>query len=614
MHALRHFAVSFRRVAHARSGQAAGLTGLTLGVLAASVLMATSPRLPPVWDEGDALDRADAVRDWFAGFQSPDRFPRPLTAGGLRQGWPFTTTREGHPAFYGLVIALGRELAPSFLDPLTRYRFGPILLFAVACGAAGARVARNWGTLAAAAAVLGILLQPRLFAHAHFASFDGPLTACWLLTWAALPVNQCPLGRGTTASLRSTALCLILCGAALGLTMACKASGLLAAFPVMVGLLLIFGRRAALAIPIVVATASAMFWAVNPPLWLHPVEGLGRFLYLNLNRAEQPGLNIAIWFAGRMYNLDFPLPWYNTLLWTAIAVPLPILCFFLIGLIFVLGSHSHRRSGAILGAFWITLVIARAIPGTPPHDGIRQFLPSFGILGIVAGIGAVSAYRFLRLAIARRAREALRPFDLMILRFHTLRRRGRRAAPPPRRPCCDRPISAAATSLKHRPMFGILQLALTLFYLSPIYSLVVYAPQWLSFYNCLIGGVGGASRAGFEATYYWDALDGDVMRWLRDHTSDGETVFLATYPRANLRRLRAWNRIDWEPAPHPEQAAWYVVQNRPSGWGEIDRRLFAEGVASFEKRVGRLGAASPVLLKVFSRQEYGRLRQAAARP
>ncbi|MGQ9914129.1 MAG: ArnT family glycosyltransferase [Thermogutta sp.] len=571
--------------------------------------------MPIVWDEGDALDRADAVRDWLAAFPHLDRLPRPLSAEGIRRGWPFTTEREGHPAFYGLVIALGRELAPNFLDPLTRYRFGPMLLFAVACGTAGARVARSWGMLAAAAAVLGILLQPRLFAHAHFASFDGPLTGCWLLTWATLPLHQRPLGRGATTSVRGSALRLVLCGAALGLTMACKASGLLAVFPVLVALLLIFGRRGLLAIPIVMATASAVFWTANPPIWLHPVEGLGRFLYLNLNRAEQPGLNISTWFAGRMYNLDFPLPWYNTLLWTAIAVPLPILCFFLIGLIFVLGSRSHRRSGLILGTFWVTLVVARAIPGTPPHDGIRQFLPSFGILGIVAGIGAFSAYRLLRLEITRRVRERLSWVGLTIPLFNTLRRRGRpAAATPPRRRHFDRSISAAGTFPKSRPAFGILQLALALFYLSPLYSLVIYGPQWLSFYNCLIGGVGGASRVGFEATYYWDALDDEVMRWLRDHTSDGEAVFLATYPRANLRRLQAWNRIDWEPAPHPAQADWYVVQNRPSGWSAIDRRLYAEGAASFEKRVGRLGPASPVLLKVFSRQEYGRLRQATQQP
>lgn len=591
----------------------AGATGFILATLAALVLVTTSTLLPMVWDEGDALDRADAIRGWFSAIASPELLPRPLTVDGLRQGWPFTTTREGHPAFYGLVIAIGREIAPIFLDPLTRYRFGPMLLFALACGGVAAKVARHWGPLAAVAAVSGILLQPRLFAHAHFASFDGPLTACWLLTWAVLPGDKPGDKPRLPASHRLPTIRLVLCGTALGLTMACKASGFLAALPVLLSLALIFGRRAYLPVLVVMAVAAAVFYAVNPPLWASPMGGLARFFDLNLNRAAQPGLNISIWFGGRMYNLDHPLPWYNTLLWTAIAVPLPILAFFLIGLALVLTSRSRRRSGVILGVFWLALILARAVPGTPPHDGIRQFLPSFGVLGIIAGIGLSNAYRWCRLMIVRGSRRPLRdgppPLCLSALRPQ---RKDRPATSTMNSARFEYAIPVRSPSGKLRPAAGILAIILALFYLPPAYSLWIYAPQWLSFYNSLIGGAGGASRAGFEATYYWDALDDEMIRWLSDRTSHDEAVFLATYPRANLRRLRAWNRIDWETAVRPEQAAWYVVQNRPSGWSEIDRRLFAEGAASFEKRIQRLGPASPVLLKVFSREEYLRLREAAA--
>ncbi|NMC20051.1 MAG: hypothetical protein GYA33_06475, partial [Thermogutta sp.] len=388
--------------------------------------------------------------------------------------------------------------------------------------------------------------------------------------------------------------------------------GFLAAIPVLISLTLIFGRRACLPVGIVMAVAAAVFYAVNPPLWAHPIGGLTHFFYLNLNRAAQPGLNISILFGGRMYNLDYPLPWYNTLLWTALVVPLPILVFFLLGLVFVFKSRSRRRAGIILGVFWLALILARAVPGTPPHDGIRQFLPSFGILGIIAGIGLSSTYRWCRLMIGR-GRPRLLPRDgPALLRIEALRprRKDPPAASTRKLARFDYAIRARRACGKLRPAARILEIILALFYLAPVYSLMIYAPQWLSFYNSLIGGVGGASRAGFEATYYWDALDDEVIRWLSDHTSRDEAVFLATYPRGNLRRLRAWNRIDWNAAPSPEQAAWYVVQNRPSGWSETDRRLFAEGAASFEKRIRRLGLASPVLLKVFSREEYLKLREA----
>ena len=32
----------------------------------------------------------------------------------------------------------------------------------------------------------------------------------------------------------------------------------------------------------------------------------------------------------------------------------------------------------------------RALPHTPGHDGIRQFLPAFGMLALLAGLGAES--------------------------------------------------------------------------------------------------------------------------------------------------------------------------------------------------------------------------------
>lgn len=613
MHLCRYAAIPLRRIWRVRSGRTAGLTGAAFGVLTAVVLISTSPLLPMVWDEGDALDRADAVRAWLSALRNQDHLPRPLTFEGLRRGWPFTTVREGHPAFYGIVIAMGREAAPSFLDPLTRYRFGPMLLFAIACGVVAAKVTKHWGWPAAATAVLGILLQPRLFAHAHFASFDGPLTSCWLLTWTALPFPCRPARREPSSRIRSRVGFLVLCGAALGLTMGCKASGLLAVFPVTIALVLIFGRRAWIPIFIVLATAAAVFFAVNPPLWMNPVEGLNRFLYLNLHRADQPGLNISTWFAGRMYNLDHPLPWYNTILWTAIAVPVPILVFFLIGLISILISRSRRREGVILGLFWLTLVLARTVPGTPPHDGIRQFLPAFGILGIIAGIGLSIAYRWCRFAILRgRHGRSLRPgLGIPCAWLDALLRKCNNSPMENSPSQSETAIRAAAPPKRLRVTAGVLSSTLVLFYLSSGYSLFMYTPQWLSFYNRLIGGVGGAWRAGFEATYYWDALDDEALRWLSDHASPGGKVFLATYPKANLRRLRAWRPIYWDVASDPEQADWYVVQNRPSGWSEIDRRLFFEGRASFEKRIRRLGPASPVLLKVFSRREYLRLSRAA---
>src|SRR5262245_32741943 len=86
--------------------------------------------MPIVWDEGDTIERAGQIADF--GTAPDDR------------GWPYTTVREGHPPLAGYVIALGQRVAPSALSPLTRARFGPILLFSAALGVMYYRLQRDY--------------------------------------------------------------------------------------------------------------------------------------------------------------------------------------------------------------------------------------------------------------------------------------------------------------------------------------------------------------------------------------------------------------------------------------------------------------------------------------
>ena len=45
---------------------------------------------------------------------------------------------------------------------------------------------------------------------------------------------------------------------------------------------------------------------------------------------------------------------------------------------------------------WIFLMVLRALPHTPGHDGVRQFLPAFGILALLTGLGARTIVSRLR--------------------------------------------------------------------------------------------------------------------------------------------------------------------------------------------------------------------------
>jgi len=507
-----------------KTGTAATLVGLAT----AALLLATSFSLPMVWDEGDAILRAEGIARWCQRW-SPDPHAAdpvgPFSQRAIAQDWVYATQREGHPALYGIVIASGKAVSEGWLPPLQANRFGPIVLFAVAAGAMFYRMARQFSLVAAVGAVGALLLLPRMFAHAHFASFDGPLTSSWILAWATF-APACRNWRWA-----------ILWGIALGMTFSCKATGWLAPLPFLVWAAWFRDRHAGRAILVGLPVALVVFFLLNPPLWHHPLQAAGQFFALNLNRRGQPGLNISTQFFGRLYNLDYPLPWYNTLVWTAITTPVGLLLLLGVGLWRTAREKPRDGAAILLILNWLILVVARALPGTPPHDGVRLFLPSFAFLAALVGLGAAAVWT------------------------------GGTAPGAPARPSAGRVPRVSA---------------IVLIYLGSLTSLVWYAPQWLSYYNLLMGGVRGATALGMEPTYYWDGLDRATLAWLDQHTRPGEKVVFAAAPEDNLALMAHWGFFHFEYRPDaPGRNRWYVLQRRPGAWQRADQWLIAHAIPAY---------------------------------
>jgi hypothetical protein len=504
-------------------------------LLCAATLLATSPGLPMAWDEGNAILRAEKIR----------------------QGeWQYTTEVEGHPALYGIVIAAGQWISSGWLRPLDAARFGPMMLFGLASGAMFYRMGRDYSVAAGVATVSALMLLPRMFAHAHFASFDGPLVSCWILTWATFA----PARRGWAAR--------ILWGIMLGTALSCKATGWIAPLPFLVWTVIYRDRPAAKTLAVGLPAALVTFFVLNPPLWHDPIRGWLTFFDLNLHRAAHPGRNIPTQFLGEIYHLGKPLPWFNTLFWTAVSVPLGTLLLAGLGLVTVICRWRRDRPGILLAANWLVLPIIRAVPGTPPHDGVRLFLPSFAFLAALAGVGCLSASSWA----ARRWSDQKR-------------------------------------------LRGVALTALLLLYAGSASSLFWYAPQWLSYYNLLIGGLPGATAMGMEPTYYWDGLDRSVLDWLHRHTGPGEKIRFGAASVENLRLMRRWRvlrRNTEEDAPG--EFRWYVLQHRPSGWQPPDRWLIDHAQPpAHRKTIHRVGVGpwrlDVPLVEVY---DYRRFLQARA--
>ena len=500
-------------------------------VLFAVTLVATSPGLPLAWDEGNAILRAE----------------------GIRQGdWQYTTRLEGHPAFYGIVIVVGQWLSPDSVEPLSAARLGPMMLFSLAAGALFYRMRRQYSVCAALGAVAALILMPRMFAHAHFASFDGPLVSCWILVWAAFE----PARRRWPAA--------VLWGVLLGMTLSCKATGWIAPVPFLIWTAVYRDRAAARALLIGIPVALAIFFVLNPPLWQDPILGWGKFFDLNLNRAAH-GWNIPIQFFGEMYHLGNPLPWYNTLAWTAVTVPVGILLLAVVGVVVVLRRCRTDRAGVLLLANWLVLLVVRAFPTVPPHDGVRLFLPSFAFLAALAGVGCAGV------------------FDWAAHRWPQSRQ--------------SRRMATAAV---------VLLLA------GNATSLFWYAPQWLSYYNLLIGGLPGAAAAGMEPTYYWDGLDRPVFDWLHVNTKLDEKIRFGACSAENLELLRRWNvlRRATQFDQRPGTFRWYVLQRRPSSLQPADVRLIEHAEPVYRKVIRPDGIGpwrlDVPLIEIYRHEDYAR--------
>jgi hypothetical protein len=547
---------------------------LAVAIATLGLLVATEPSLSIVWDEGYTLGREERVRDWLRAVRDPQRFAAtwqkpffelvledqiPLappkshdldTRGKLfdlrvlEWFWPFSREEpHGHPPFYALVGLIGDAVVP-WLEDLPRARFGPMLAFSLAAGALYAFMARRWGTWAGALAAGALVLQPNLFGHAHYAAYDALLTALWI--GAILAFARAVEPRGPR---RPRWGWVVLFGLLVGWAADTKLTGWFLPLPFLTWAALYRDRRAWLTLAVGGGIALVTIYAFNPPWWPAPIQGAVRFFVSNLTRGKTRP--IPVLFLGQVYNTpNESLPWYNTLVWTLFVTPVGFLALGVWGMVRALARVRSEPFGLLALGNWAFLLLLRALPHTPGHDGVRQFLAAFGCLAVLAGLGAASAVERLG-----KAGKAL--------------------------------IVAAIAE-------GAI-------------SVAVMMPVPLSYFSPLVGGLPGTTALGMEPTYYWDALSPEALDWLNRHTAPGEKVKFATEPTSWLYLQRS-GRLKMK-IFHFESGVyvWYVLQNRPGAMEPYDRDLVRSAKPAFV--VHKLGVP---LVWVFPFEEV-RARSRAAK-
>jgi hypothetical protein len=284
--------------------------------------------------------------------------------------------------------------------------------------------------------------------------------------------------------------------------------------------------------------------ALMPPWWHDPLSGVVRFLQSNLSRGETIPIQVA--FLGNIYNTPREsLPWYNTLVWTVFVTPVGFLVMASMGLARTLRHPRTEPVGVLIAGHWAFLMLLRALPHTPGHDGVRLFLPALGVLALAAGLGA--------------------------------------------RALIDR-------------WGGWARMAVAASLLEGLVSIAVMMPVPLSYFSPLVGGLPGATALGMEPTFYWDAFSPETQQWLVERTQAGATIQFATFPHSWLY-LRKIGALPERLAPIDRGVPkWYVLQNRPGAFSPLDRALVSQGSSAFT--VSKLGTP---LLWVFPYSEVERL-------
>ncbi len=229
-----------------------------------------------------------------------------------------------------------------------------------------------------------------------------------------------------------------------------KLTGWLLPLPFLVWTVLYRERKGVLTLGVGGLVAAATVYAVTPPWWCEPWDGLTKFFLSNLTRGKNAPMPVQ--FLGRVYlSPNQSLPWYNTLVWTVAASPVGFLAWALVGSVRAVRDRRDRF-GSLAVISWAFLLILRALPHTPGHDGVRQILPAFGVLAIVAGLGVGT-------------RPGLRSKCLIVAAI-----------------------------------------------LEAVVSIAIMMPVPLSYFSPAVGGLPGAARLGFEPTYYWDTFTPEVHR------------------------------------------------------------------------------------------------------
>jgi len=511
------------------------------------LLFYTADSIGVTWDEPFYIDAAKSYSNWFKTLLIDPG--QAYTSGTIDLYW---APNHEHPpvakAWMGLIWLAARQLFHAS-NELTALRLGPILMVALLVSLLYTLIAESYGKAAGLFAALALLTMPRFFLHAHLASLDVPVTVMWFLFifvfWKTVDRKGWAWG--------------ILWGFLWGLAVATKLNGVFIPIALLVWILL-FRRRQGILVRLVLMGVVALgtFLLVWPWLYHETLARILEYLYFHIKH-----IPIGQWFQGVFY---LPPPWFYVYLVIWAVVPLTLLGTCLLGIIRGVRSRKDDKGLACLLMVNAAVAILPFTFGkTLLYDSDRLFMPVYPFLAALAGIG----FGWLLVGI----RKVLASWK--------------------------RPALAGAAGL----LLGVMLL------LPQSVSAAKLYPHLLSYYAEGVGGLPGATRIGFETTY-WCETYAAALPYINEHASPGDTIWTQAWSFDVLKYYQAIGRLRSDVVVltvgmgpfNFKDVDWYIYEYRQTQYGEAGaERYLPLQVLSTQTPVFSLDYQGVPLMKLYGR-------------
>lgn len=496
-------------------------------------------------DEPAYIRDAERVQQWFADFGTAG-FAENMSEERRQAGWPFAQAENRNLPLVTVVSLIGRLVIGQFDSFPAEYRWGNVLLWAVTCAVAFRWVQVRMSTPAAIVVLVALLGNPRLFVHAQLMSVDTLIGCLWLL------------GSLVLADSRERWRPAIVFAALAGIGLTSKPTFWFA-IPAWIlwGLLQRPKELWRPAVALVTVTPLTAY-CLLPMWWSSPIDGFSG--YIAAMSGGEWTWDIGTYYLGDIYQTEetVPVPWHSVIVLTVVTTPVWALVLAVIGTFW---SLRWWRDVSDHGLLWVicglTLPLLCMLPGTPCHDGPRQYRALFYFLPLLAGGG----------------------FEVLRLRV----------------------LAGPGRTEPQRRFLTIGTLAVLT--ATAAWPLIRMHPGQLSYYNVVVGGLPGAAtpvklprnlpeqnRPLFEIAYWWTVLNDEAIDEMQSHLPQGATLWVhPNAPGLTLHQQRGRFREDIQfvrPSDGPQYALLYgKLGSLADPTSRPAATVFLYGDAVWEKRI-----------------------------